>query len=127
MASEGQRQAESVEASSQRPKKFSTEPVGKLSAPRIVNLVTDPQEREDIALPYLHSWTATHFNKLIAEFHASIRYEPLIAAGAPLEFVPSAGTDSSRHRSASSGPRSPTRFAGAGARGATPPRVAVGA
>jgi hypothetical protein len=70
--------------------KFSTEPVGKLSAQRIINLVTDPQERENIALPYLHSWTAIHFNKLIAEFRTSIRGEPPIPAGAPLEFVPSA-------------------------------------
>jgi len=37
--------------------KYSTDPVGKLPSPRIINLVADPQEREPMHLPYLHSWT----------------------------------------------------------------------
>jgi arylsulfatase len=70
--------------------KYSSDPAGKLSAPRIINLVTDPQEREDVAIPYLHSWTAFHFNRLLTEFRASAQREPPIPAGAPLGFVPAA-------------------------------------
>jgi arylsulfatase A-like enzyme len=70
--------------------KHSTDYVGKLSAPRIINLVTDPHEREAMDLPYLHSWTATHFNKILGEFKTSTQREPPIPAGAPLDFVPTA-------------------------------------
>jgi arylsulfatase len=70
--------------------KYSSEPAGKLSAPRIINLVTDPQERENVAVPYLHSWTAFHFNRILSEFRASAQREPPIPEGAPLEFVPGA-------------------------------------
>ncbi len=69
--------------------KFSTDPVAKLSSPRIINLVTDPQEREPLDLPYLHSWTGTHFNRLLSEFQASVKREPPIPPGAPLNYVPS--------------------------------------
>ena len=68
--------------------KYSSDPAGKLSAPRIINLVTDPQEREDVALPHLHSWTAFHFNRILSAFHATAQREPPIPAGAPLSFVP---------------------------------------
>jgi arylsulfatase len=70
--------------------KYSSDPAGKLSAPRIINLVTDPQEREDVAIPYLHSWTAFHFNRILSEFRASAQREPPIPEGAPLQFVPAA-------------------------------------
>jgi arylsulfatase A-like enzyme len=70
--------------------KYSSDPAGKLSAPRIINLVTDPQEREDVAIPHLHSWTAFHFSRILSEFGASAQREPPILAGAPLEFVPAA-------------------------------------
>jgi arylsulfatase A-like enzyme len=70
--------------------KYSSDPAGKLSAPRIINLVSDPQEREAVAVPYLHSWTAFHFNRILGEFRASTQREPPIPAGAPLEYVPAA-------------------------------------
>jgi arylsulfatase len=70
--------------------KYSTDPPRKLSSPRIINLIADPQEREPMKLPYLHSWTAGHFNRLIGEFQASLKREPLIHAGAPLDYVPGA-------------------------------------
>jgi arylsulfatase A-like enzyme len=70
--------------------KYSNDPVGRLSAPRIINLVTDPQEREDVAIPYLHSWTAFHFNRILSEFRTSTQREPPIPAGAALEFIPAA-------------------------------------
>jgi arylsulfatase len=68
--------------------KYSMDAAAKLSGPRIINLVTDPQEREPVSLPYLHSWTATHFNRLLGAFRASVEQEPLIPAGARLDFVP---------------------------------------
>jgi arylsulfatase len=68
--------------------KYSTDPVGKLPSPRIINLIADPQEREPLNLPYLHSWTATHFNRLLADYQASIKREPPVPAGSSLDFVP---------------------------------------
>ena len=68
---------------------YSTDPVGKLASPRIINLITDPHEREAMDLPYLHSWTAVHFNRILGEFKASTEHEPPIPADAPLDFVPS--------------------------------------
>ena len=69
--------------------KYSTDPPAKLSSPRIINLVTDPQEREPLDLPYMHSWTVTHFNRLLGQFEASLKREPPVPQGAPLDFVPS--------------------------------------
>jgi arylsulfatase len=63
----------------------------KLPTPRLINLATDPQEREAVSLPHLHSWVAAHFNKLIGEFEASVRREPVIPMGAPLDHVPVSG------------------------------------
>ncbi|MFE3023095.1 sulfatase-like hydrolase/transferase [Nocardia tengchongensis] len=68
--------------------KYSTDPPARLSSPKIVNLIADPQERESLNLPYLHSWTVSHFNRLLAAFRASVGREPLIPAGAPLDHVP---------------------------------------
>jgi arylsulfatase len=62
----------------------------KLPTPRLINLITDPQEREPYSLPHLHSWAALHINRIIGAFHASIHDEPLIPAGAPLDHVPTA-------------------------------------
>jgi arylsulfatase len=59
-----------------------------LPTPRIINLITDPQEREALSLPHLHTWAAHHFNRIIGDFEASLRREPLIPAGAPLDHVP---------------------------------------
>jgi hypothetical protein len=52
------------------------------------SLAVDPQEREPVNLPHVHSWTAAHFNRVIGEFHASVEREPLIPAGALLDHVP---------------------------------------
>jgi arylsulfatase len=59
-----------------------------LSSPRIINLITDPQEREPLDLPLMHSWTVTHFNRLLGEFQASVKREALVPAGAPLDYRP---------------------------------------
>jgi hypothetical protein len=72
--------------------RYMQDAAAKLPTPRLINLTTDPQEREPVSLPYLHSWVATHFNRLIGEFEASIQREPLIPMGAPLEHVPAPPT-----------------------------------
>ncbi len=56
--------------------------------PRIVNLLSDPKEREPIEYPHLHTWTLAHFNRLVAQFEASVAREPLIPPCAPLDYVP---------------------------------------
>jgi arylsulfatase len=60
----------------------------KLPTPRLINLTTDPQEREAVSPPYLHTSVATHFDRLIGAFEASTKREPAIPRGAPLEHVP---------------------------------------
>jgi arylsulfatase A-like enzyme len=64
------------------------EPSQKLASPHIINLTVDPKERKAIDLPYIHSWTAVHFGKILKEFELSVSREPLIPAGAPLDHVP---------------------------------------
>ncbi|GGD39441.1 sulfatase-like hydrolase/transferase [Pseudoxanthomonas indica] len=65
-----------------------SDPPQRLATPRVINLLTDPHEREAFALPHLHSWTASHFNRLMAEFAESVKREPLTPAGAPIGHVP---------------------------------------
>lgn len=65
-----------------------TDPALKLATPHVVNLTVDPAERKPIDLPYIHSWTAAHFGRIMKEFGASVRREPLIPPGAPLDHVP---------------------------------------
>jgi arylsulfatase len=68
--------------------KYSTDPPARLTAPRIINLTVDPQERETLALPYLHTWVVAHFNRIIGEYRASIQHEPPIPVGSRLDHVP---------------------------------------
>ena len=44
-----------------------TDPAGKPPFPHLVNLIADAQEREPLNLPNLHSWTAAHLNRLLAD------------------------------------------------------------
>ena len=68
--------------------RYMQDAAAKLPTPRLINLATDPQEREPVALPYLHTWAATHFNRILHEFEASTHREPPIPMGAPLDHVP---------------------------------------
>jgi arylsulfatase A-like enzyme len=67
--------------------KYFFDPVLELPNPRIINLLIDPKEREPINPVYLHTWTLTHFGRLVKEFQESIQREPLIPAGAPLDYI----------------------------------------
>jgi arylsulfatase len=73
--------------------KYMWDAASKLPTPRIINLTTDPQERERVSLPYLHSWAAYHFNHIIGEFEASLRREPPIPMGASLDATPASRPD----------------------------------
>jgi arylsulfatase len=56
--------------------------------PRIINLLTDPKEREPVNHQHLHTWTFRHFARLINQFQASVAKEPPIPLGAPLDHIP---------------------------------------
>ena len=68
--------------------KYTTDPACRLATPRLINLIADPQEREPVPLPYLHTWTATHLNRLLGDYRASLQREPLVPPAAPLDFIP---------------------------------------
>jgi len=65
-----------------------TDPALPLPNPHLVNLDTDPKEREPIDYPYIHTWVGVHFDKILQDYEESVKREPLIPAGAPLNFVP---------------------------------------
>jgi len=67
-----------------------TDPALPLPNPHLINLDTDPKERSPLDYPYIHSWVGAHVAKILGDFQASVRREPLIPAGAPLDFVPKA-------------------------------------
>jgi arylsulfatase A-like enzyme len=71
--------------------KHFTDPALPLSMPHIINLITDPKEREPYNQVYFHTWTMAHFGRLMKEFEESVKQEPLIPAGAALDFVPKTG------------------------------------
>jgi arylsulfatase len=54
----------------------------------LINLDTDPKEREPFDYPYMHSWVGAHVAKILEDYHKSVKREPLIPVGAPLDFVP---------------------------------------
>src|SRR5215469_631477 len=68
-----------------------SDPALRLPTPRLINLDTDPRECEPFDYPYIHTWVATHTEKILMEFEQSLRREPLIPVGAPLDYVPKGG------------------------------------
>lgn len=67
-----------------------TDPALSLPTPHLVNLDTDPKEREAFDYPYVHTWVFGHTGQIIGEFEESVKREPLIPVGAPLDYVPKA-------------------------------------
>jgi arylsulfatase len=65
-----------------------TEPSQKLMTPYLINLTVDPKERKPYDFPYMHSWMGVHVGKILKDYEESVRREPLIPAGAPLNYVP---------------------------------------
>jgi hypothetical protein len=59
-----------------------------LATPHLVNLDTDPKERKPYDYPYVHTWVGEHVAKLLIEYQESLKREPLIPVGAPLDYVP---------------------------------------
>jgi arylsulfatase len=68
--------------------KYFTDPAVDLGFPHIINLRTDPKEREPCHPVLYHSWTMAHFGRLMSNYATSVAREELIPAGAPLDFVP---------------------------------------
>ncbi len=64
------------------------DPEQKLATPHIVNLDTDPDEKQAYDYPYIHTWVASHAAEIVADFNKSVKKEPLIPHGAPLDYVP---------------------------------------
>jgi arylsulfatase len=65
-----------------------SDPALKLPTPALINLTVDPKEEKAFDQPYLHTWVAAHAGKILLEFSESVKREPLIPAGAPLDHVP---------------------------------------
>lgn len=63
-------------------------PEKKLATPWVINLDVDPKEEKPYDYPHLHTWVMAHVGRILAEFQSSIQKEPLIPAGAPLDFKP---------------------------------------
>lgn len=70
--------------------KYLTDPALPLGFPHIINLMTDPKEREPFNPVHLHTWTLAHTGRIIKQFMESVAREPLIPAGAPLNHTPTA-------------------------------------
>jgi arylsulfatase A-like enzyme len=65
-----------------------SDPALPLPNPHLINLDTDPKEREPYDYPYLHTLLLAHVGQILADYQDSVTGEQLIPAGAPLDFVP---------------------------------------
>jgi arylsulfatase A-like enzyme len=65
-----------------------SDPALHLATPHLVNLDTDPKERKAYEFPFLHTWVGAHTAKLLLDFQQSLRTEPPIPVGAPLDYMP---------------------------------------
>ena len=70
---------------------YSDEEPRVLATPHVINLITDPKEREAHNQQYLHSWVQGHSRRLVSAFRESVAREPLIPSGSPVEYVPTRG------------------------------------
>jgi arylsulfatase A-like enzyme len=72
--------------------KYLSDPALRLSTPHIINLLADPKERKPYNYPYLHTWVFAHVGKIMQDYQESVKREPLIPAGAALDYVPKSVT-----------------------------------
>lgn len=70
-----------------------SDPALHLATPHLVNIDTDPKERKAYEFPFLHTWVVVHTGQLLVDFQESVKREPLIPVGAPLDYVPKPGPD----------------------------------
>ncbi|UCE42193.1 MAG: arylsulfatase [Candidatus Aminicenantes bacterium] len=68
--------------------KYFFDSVPPLGFVNLINLITDPKEREPINHQHLHTWVMAHAGKILKEFQSSLKQEAPIPAGAPLDFRP---------------------------------------
>lgn len=59
-----------------------------MAAPVVINLLTDPKERESWPIMQAYNWVHAHAGRLRKAYEKSIQREPLIPAGAPIDYVP---------------------------------------
>jgi len=64
------------------------DPVLKLGFPKLVNLVTDPKEKEPVNHEHLSSWVIGPCAKMIKEYMESLKKEEPIPMGSPIGYVP---------------------------------------
>jgi len=64
------------------------EPPEVLAIPVVINLITDPKEREHWPILHAYNWVFAHVRRLREAFDGSVRREPLIPPGAPVDHVP---------------------------------------
>ena len=69
-------------------KRTLADPEEKLATPHLINLDADPKEQEPYNYPHMHTWVMAHVGKMLEAFAKSVEHEPLIPAGAPLDYVP---------------------------------------
>jgi len=65
-----------------------TDPALHLMTPHLINLDTDPKEREPYNYPYVHTWVLAHTAKLVVDYQKSLSREPLIPFGSTVDYVP---------------------------------------
>jgi arylsulfatase len=63
-------------------------PAPEYGFPNIRNLMWDPKETQPVEPRHFSTWTMAHFERLMKEFAESVKREPLIPCGAPLDYVP---------------------------------------
>ena len=69
-------------------KRTFADPELKLATPHLINLDVDPKEEKPYNYPHMHSWVMAHAGKILTDYANSLKKEPLIPAGAPLDYIP---------------------------------------
>jgi arylsulfatase A-like enzyme len=64
------------------------DPAPPLGFLKIIDLITDPKEREPINPVHYSTWVGVHAGRILKEFKESVGRESMIPAGAPLNYVP---------------------------------------